>query len=139
MNSDESTANFNRVLIDNDVVRISETTVADTVLVALKPKIYPVASALTPDPTLKNSLHALLVDRPETRHVVFDLSGVKHISEDGIAEMMSRKKQLHESGVALSLAAPSPSTEESIRIKHLTKVLNVKDTVQEAIAHGLQR
>jgi anti-sigma B factor antagonist/stage II sporulation protein AA (anti-sigma F factor antagonist) len=67
-------------------------------------------------------------------HLVLDLSGLEYISSAGLRALMLARKQVTAQGGTLVVAELRPMVKEIFEISRFTLVLDVFDSVREALA-----
>ncbi len=73
------------------------------------------------------------INEQEIKHVVLDLSGVKHINSAGLGGLISAMCAMLRSGGAVFFASATPNVQGAFRITHLDQVFNTYQTVENAI------
>lgn len=81
---------------------------------------------------LERATRELLAQHPHS--VVMDLSGVRFMGSFAIGLILEFRKALEVAGSHLDLAAPRPDLVAFLRFTHLDTVLNVYDSIIDALA-----
>ena len=69
------------------------------------------------------------------RHVIIDLSAVKHINSAGLGGLISAMFTMLKCGGDLSFSGAGTHVSETFRITNLDKVFNLHASVEEALKH----
>ena len=71
-----------------------------------------------------------------TREVILDLEGVERIDSAGLGELVLIRLSAEANGSTLKLAAPSARVRALLDLTHLSSVLEVHDSLAEALEAG---
>jgi anti-sigma B factor antagonist len=74
-----------------------------------------------------------LLETPASR-VVVDLSGLDFVSSAGLGALVAAYRLSQESQGSLKVAAPRPAIRELLEMTRLSDILQVHDTLEEAIS-----
>ena len=83
-------------------------------------------------PAIERATRELLARHPHS--VVIDLAGVRFMGSLAIGLIVEFHKALEAAGSHLDLAAPRPDLAAFLRFTHLDTVLNVYDSITDALA-----
>lgn len=83
-------------------------------------------------PNIERATRELLARRPHS--VVIDLSGVRFMSSVAVGLIVEFHRALEAARSHLDLASPRPDLAAFLRFTHLDTVLNVYDTLNDALA-----
>lgn len=78
-------------------------------------------------------LRSLLLREPSVRHLVFDLSNVKHFDSTGLGMMVDLLSALKPRGGRIAIAAATQQVQVLFKLTRLELVFSIRRTVLEAI------
>ena len=73
------------------------------------------------------------ISEEKIKHVIIDLSGVKHINSQGLGGLIAAMCTMLRTGGSTFFACAGVNVKETFRITHLDHIFNTYETVEEAI------
>ena len=80
---------------------------------------------------LRKKIHNLIQEK--IKHVIIDLTGVKHINSAGLGGLIAAMCAMLRTGGAVFFACAGANVKAVFRITHLDHIFNTYDTIEEAI------
>ena len=80
---------------------------------------------------LRHKINEIL--QSQIKHVVLDLSGVKHINSAGLGGLIASMFTMLKAKGGITFACPGKNVKEIFRITNLDKVFTTYETVEEAL------
>ncbi len=80
---------------------------------------------------LRNKIYGVVHDN--IRHVIIDLTAVRHINSAGLGGLIAAMFTMLKAGGDLSFAGPGKNVRETFRITNLDKIFSTYDSVDDAL------